>query len=114
MEFGTSRVHAGFVIGCFMAFLTFAFLRWTSLGFKARVVGDSPRAARYAGISLPMIALILLLISGALAGLAGATEVTGRAHRLDPNGLAIGLGYTGIIVAALALYNPLVVVPVAI
>jgi simple sugar transport system permease protein len=45
--------------------------------------------------------------------LAGASEVAGRAHRLDPAGLAVGFGYTGIIVAALALYNPLAVVPVA-
>lgn len=114
MEFGTSRVHAGFLIGCGMAVLIFFLLRWSRIGFRARVVGDSPGAARYAGISAPATALVLLLISGALAGLAGATEVAGRAHRLDPTGLAVGFGYTGIIVAALSLYNPLIVVPVAI
>ncbi len=114
MEFGTSRIHLGFVIGCTVAVLVFFLLRDTRLGFRARVVGDSPGAARYAGINAPATALALLLISGALAGLAGASEVAGRAHRLDPNGLAVGFGYTGIIVAALALYNPLAVVPVAI
>lgn len=114
MEFGASRVHAGFVIGCGMAVLIFFLLRWSRIGFRARVVGDSPGAARYAGISAPATALVLLLISGALAGLAGATEIAGRAHRLDPTGLAVGFGYTGIIVAALSLYNPLIVVPVAI
>ena len=55
-----------------------------------------------------------LLLSGGIAGLAGASEVAGRAHRLDPAGLAVGFGYTGIIVAALARYHPLGVVPVAI
>jgi len=58
--------------------------------------------------------IMALLISGALGGLAGATEVAGRAYALDPNGLALGLGFTGIVVAALARYNPLAVVFVAV
>jgi simple sugar transport system permease protein len=114
MEFGNTRVHAGFLLGCLVAVLVFAFMRWTRTGFHARVVGNSPGAARYAGISVAATTLVLLLISGALAGLAGASEVAGRAHRLDPTGLAVGFGYTGIIVAALALYNPLAVIPVAV
>lgn len=113
-EFGDTRIHAGFLIGCAMAVFVFATMRWTRIGFRARVVGDSPGAARYAGINVATTALILLLLSGALAGLAGASEVAGRAHRLDATGLAVGFGYTGIIVAALALYNPLAVIPVAI
>jgi general nucleoside transport system permease protein len=114
MDFGASQVHAGFALGCLTALAVFILLRTSSFGFRARVVGDSPGAARYAGIDGGTTALFLLLISGALAGLAGATEVAGRAHRLDPTGLAVGFGYTGIIVAALSLYNPLIVVPVAI
>ena len=50
-----------------------------------------------------------MLISGGLAGLAGAGEVGGRAYALDPSGLVLGLGYTGIVVAALARYNPFAV-----
>jgi simple sugar transport system permease protein len=112
-QFGASRIHLGLAVGVAAALLIYAFLRWTRAGFEARIVGDSPPAARYAGISIAGTTLILLLISGAVAGLAGASEVTGRAHRLDPSGLAVGFGYTGIIVAALARYHPLAVVPVA-
>jgi simple sugar transport system permease protein len=112
-QFGTSRLHLGLLIGIVAACLVFAMLRWSRHGFEARVFGDSPAAARYAGISVSNIVLMLLFISGALAGLAGASEVAGRAHRLDPTGLAVGFGYTGIIVAALARYHPLVVIPVA-
>lgn len=112
-QFGDTRIHLGVAVGAACALLIYAFLRWTRTGFEARVVGDSPAAARYAGISVAKTTVILLLISGALAGLAGASEVTGRSHRLDPTGLAVGFGYTGIIVAALARYSPLLVLPAA-
>ena len=68
---------------------------------------------RKAGINIPAIVILVLMVSGAIAGLAGASEVAGRAHRLDPTGLAVGFGYTGIIVAALARYEPLAVIPFA-
>lgn len=112
-QLGDSRIHLGLALGVAVVLLVYALLRWTRMGFEARVVGDSPAAARYAGISVAKVTLILLLVSGAIAGLAGASEVAGRAHRLDPTGLAVGFGYTGIIVAALARYNPLSVLPVA-
>jgi simple sugar transport system permease protein len=110
----SSPVHMGLVLGVVCAVLVFALLRWTRIGFEARVFGDAPAAARYAGINVAAVILTVLLLSGALAGLAGASEVAGRAHRLDPTGLAVGFGYTGIIVAALARYHPLAVVPVAV
>lgn len=112
-QFGGTRIHLGLLVGVGCALLVYAFLKWTRIGFEARVFGDSPSAARYAGINLSRIVLLLLVLSSAIAGLAGASEVAGRAHRLDPTGLAVGFGYTGIIVAALARYHPLGVVPVA-
>jgi simple sugar transport system permease protein len=112
-HFGSTPVHFGLVLGVACAILIFILLRWTRIGFEARVFGDAPAAARYAGISLPRVILMILLLSGAVAGLAGASEVTGRAHRLDSTGLAVGFGYMGIIVAALARYHPLAIVPVA-
>jgi simple sugar transport system permease protein len=78
------------------------------------VVGSSESSARYAGIPVKRTVIVALLISGGLAGLAGATEVAGRAYALDPNGLELGLGFTGIVVAALARYNPFGVVIVAV
>ena len=113
-QIGFSRIHLGLAVGIIATFLVYGFLRWTRTGFEARVVGDTPPAARYAGISITSVTVTLLLISGAIAGLAGASEVAGRANRLDPAGLAVGFGYTGIIVAALARYHPLVVLPVAV
>ena len=109
----SSPVHLGLVVGVACAVIVFALLRWTRFGFEARVFGDAPAAARYAGINVRAVIFTVLMLSGALAGLAGASEVAGRAHRLDPTGLAVGFGYTGIIVAALARYHPLVVIPVA-
>jgi simple sugar transport system permease protein len=112
-QLGDGRLHLGIFVGLFAALIIYGTLRWSRFGFEARVFGDSPAAARYAGINIERITLLLLIASGAVAGLAGASEVAGRAHRLDPTGLAVGFGYTGIIVAALARYHPLVVVPVA-
>ena len=91
-----------------------ALLAGTRWGFRIRIVGDSPRAARYAGISHQRIILSVLGVSGALAGLAGALLVTGRVGSLEPRSLAIGLGYTGLVVAVLSRFSLLAVIFVAI
>ncbi len=110
----STRVHLGLAVALLAAVLLWVLFSRTRFGYDVRVVGDSPGAARYAGISVPRTVIIIMLISGALAGLAGAGEVAGIAHTLDPNGLAVNFGYTGIIVAALARSNPFGVVAVAI
>lgn len=113
-QLGTTRVHVGLLVGIVAAAALYLVLTRTRWGFQWRVFGDSPAAARYAGISSTRVVLVVLVLSGAMAGLAGAGEIAGRAGRLDPQGLALGLGYSGIIVAALARYNPLAVLPVAV
>jgi general nucleoside transport system permease protein len=110
--FGTTRVNLGLVVAVVAAVLLYLLLTRTRIGYRWRVFGDAPAAARYAGIPSRQVILVVLLLSGALAGIAGATEVAGRAGRLDPTGLALNIGYNGIIVAALARYNPLAVIPV--
>ena len=112
--FGLTRIHLGLGVALLAAALLWALLSRTRFGYDVRVVGDSEAAAWYAGIPIARTVVIVMLISGALAGLAGAGEVAGIAHALDPNGLAVNFGYTGIIVAALARSNPLVVVAVAV
>ncbi len=112
--FGLTRVHLGLAVGLLAAVLLWVLLSRTRFGYDVRVVGDSEAAAWYAGIPIARTVVVVMLISGALAGLAGAGEVAGIAHALDPNGLAVNFGYTGIIVAALARSNPLVVVAVAV
>ncbi len=111
---GATRIHLGLAVGIGLAVLIWGLLSYTGFGYNMRVIGDSQDAARYAGIPIRRTVIIVLLVSGALAGLAGAGEVGGRAYALDPNGLVLNLGYTGIVVAALARYNPFGVVLVAI
>jgi ABC-type uncharacterized transport system permease subunit len=88
----------------------------TRFGFEARVLGDSPRAAAYAGMRTRRKIVAVMAISGALAGLGGASQDGDFRHTLDadPNGLQKQYyGYTGIVVAALARYNPFAVLLVA-
>ena len=77
----------------------------TAWGYELRLSGSSPNTARYAGISLRRKILTALLLSGGIAGLAGAVQLTGSATRLE-SGLSNGYGFAGIIVAALALMRP--------
>jgi general nucleoside transport system permease protein len=111
-QFGATRVNLGLAIAVVAAVVLYLLLTRTRIGYRWRVFGDAPAAARYAGIPSRQVIVVVLLLSGALAGIAGATEVAGRAGRLDPTGLALNIGYNGIIVAALARYNPLAVIPV--
>jgi simple sugar transport system permease protein len=89
----------------------------TRFGFEAQVLGDSPRAARYAGMRTRRKILAVMAISGAIAGLGGASQDGDFRQTLDadPNGLQRQYyGYTGIVVAALGRYNPLAVIAVAV
>lgn len=85
--------------------------RW---GFAVRVVGDSPDTARYAGITVSRKILAVFLLSGAAAGFAGALYVAGPVGALEPRSLDLGLGFTGIIVAALAGLHLVAVLPIAV
>lgn len=80
----------------------------TAFGFRLRVLGENPQAARYAGVNALSTTLLVALLSAGAAGLAGAGEVTAIHHRLlDPNEISLGYGYTAIIAAWLARGNPL-------
>lgn len=111
---GDTRLHAGLFVALLAAGVIWFLLRHTMFGFRMRILDSSKRAARYAGINITGLTLKVLLISGALAGLAGAIELSGRSGGLDPEGLAINLGYTGIVVAALGAWSPLGTVVVAV
>ena len=107
------RLHFGLLIALVAAVVLWWSLRGTTWGFELRTIGDSPTASRYAGMSVSGKILSVLALSGALAGVAGAVEVSGVLKTLDPRALATELGFTGIVVAAVARLNPLGVVPVA-
>ena len=105
-----TRLHAGFVVAVVLALFLSWFFKRTSSGFRMRGVGASPSAARSAGrIDVDSVAFRVFLISGALAGIAGAIEVNGVTYALYEN-LSPGYGYTAIAVALIAALNPLGVV----
>jgi len=110
----SGRLHIGIIIAVVAAVLLWWLLGKTAWGFQVRTIGDSPRAARYAGMSVRMKTLAVLALSGALAAIAGVSEVSGVTKGLEPVALTTNIGFTGIIVAVVARSNPLGVVPVSI
>jgi general nucleoside transport system permease protein len=104
---GGSRLHAGFAIAVLVAVTTWWVLRHTAAGFRIRAAGANPDAAQSAGqIDVVRATTQAFLVSGAIAGLAGAIEVTGVTFALYEN-ISPGYGYTGIAVALLARLDPL-------
>jgi simple sugar transport system permease protein len=104
----------GLLIGVVAAVLIWLLYTRTRFGFEVQVIGDSPRAARYAGMRTRRKILAVLALSGAIAGIGGASQDGDFRHTLDPRGLtSAGYGYAGIVIAALARYNPFAVVLIA-
>jgi simple sugar transport system permease protein len=106
--------HLGLLIGLLAALILWFIVYRSHWGYEIRLIGDNPRAANYAGISITRNTILVMMLSGALAGLGGMSEVTGVVHRLQTSPLAAGYGFTGIIVAWLAKLNPFAVVIVSI
>jgi general nucleoside transport system permease protein len=110
---GGIAVPFGFALAIGLACVMWVVYWRTRFGFELQVIGDSERAARFAGMRLRRKIIAVMCISGAIAGVGGASFEGDFAHQLDPTGLQTSFyGYTGIVVAALARYNPLAVVPV--
>lgn len=108
-----TRLHLGVIVALIAAPLIWFLIARTTLGFRIRVTGENPEAARYGGIHVERVLLSTALMSGALAGLAGVGEV-GGVHFQVMSDISPGYGYSGIVVAMLARLNPLGVVPAAI
>jgi simple sugar transport system permease protein len=107
-------VPLGFGIALAAALVVWVLYSRTRFGFEVQVIGDSPRAARYAGMRMRRKIVAVMCLSGAIAGIGGASQEGDFGHQLDPKGLQDSFyGYTGIVVAALARYNPLAVCLVA-
>ena len=107
--FGGLTVHLGLVFGLVAAGIVWIVLERSRWGYEIRLAGDSPRAARYAGIDIARNIIVVFAISGALAGLAGMSEVSGVVHRLQDR-ISPGYGFTAIIIAYLARFDPLKVI----
>jgi ABC-type uncharacterized transport system permease subunit len=103
------RLHYGFVIALVAAIAMWVVMKRTALGYEMRAVGHNPEAARFLGIPVNAVLMKTALLSGGLAALAGFSEVAGLKGNLTLD-LSPGFGYSGIVVAMLAMLNPLGVV----
>lgn len=105
----SGRAHWGFGFAIIAAILVWFMMRYTLKGFEITVLGQSQRAGRFAGFSSRKMIWFSMLLSGALAGLAGIAEVSGAIQQLRPV-ISPGYGFTAIIVAFLGRLNPLGIV----
>jgi len=101
-----TRLHVGLIFAFFLAFLIYLILQKTVLGYDIRAVGLGPRAAKHGGIDFSRNIIIVGILSGGLAGLAGMVEVLGANHLLI-SGFSPGFGYQGIAIAALGRFDPI-------
>ncbi|PIE81527.1 MAG: ABC transporter permease [Chloroflexi bacterium] len=106
-------LHLGFVLACLMSVVMWWILARSKWGYEIKLIGDNKEAARYAGLNIVRNVVFVMMVSGALAGLAGMTEITGVVHRLQER-ISPGYGFTGIIIAWLAKLNPFAVILVSI
>jgi len=108
-----TRVHTGLLYAVGLAAVLWAVLRYSTFGFAVCAVGANARGAAFVGVPVTRTMIAVALLSGAIAGLAGAIEVAGRTAYVTLD-MSPGYGYTGIVIAMLAALNPLGVVAAAI
>ncbi len=109
---GHTRIHLGLFVGLAIAVIFYFVLKYTKWGYEIRVCGESPKAADYAGMNFVKNILLVMFISGGIAGIAGMTEVSGITQRLQ-QGISPGYGFTAIIVAWLGRLNPWAIIVVS-
>jgi len=110
--FGDYRMHAGIIVAGLTAYVVWWLLFRSTLGFEFRSVGANPSASSYAGMSVGGTYVTVMMISGALAGLAGASQMLGVRHYMSPGFL--GYGFDAIALAILGRNHPVGVFAAAI
>lgn len=111
--FSGLTTHLGLLFALITSVAVWLILNRSRWGYEIRLIGDNPRAAQYAGVPIARHTVLVLMLSGALAGLAGMSEISGVVHRLQ-GAISPGYGFTGIIVAWLAKLNPFAIILVSI
>lgn len=106
-------VHWGLVYGIVFCIFAYLLMYHTTIGFSAKMVGGNVRAARMSGLKVGPMVIAICALGGAAAGLAGMAEVAAVHGRANAS-IAVGYGFSGILVAFLARHNPLAIIPVAI
>jgi ABC-type uncharacterized transport system permease subunit len=102
-------LHLGFFVMIGLCALVWFILRRTNFGFEVRTVGTNPNAAKYAGMGVNRTIILVMAISGAFAGLAGASEISGTSGFLSP-GVFVAIGFDSIAIALLARANPFAII----
>ena len=108
-----TRIHYGLLYGIVVCIIAYILIQHTTFGFAARTAGGNVKAARVAGLPVGKLTLIICFLAGSCAGLAGMAEVAAVHSRVNES-LVSGYGYTGILVAFVARYNPIACTVVAI
>lgn len=109
---GGARLHWGLVIGVLLCVLVWYAIERTTTGFELKTVGLNPSAATYAGMSVSRTWILAMAVSGALAGVVGAAEVSGDLGYIQP-GVFRNIGFDSIAIALLARGNPFAIIPAA-
>ena len=113
-----TRLHLGALIAVGLAILVYILLWRTTMGYRIRAVGQNPHASRYAGIKVQRYMVLALLLSGAFAGLAGATQVFGVNYRMITDGSSSGFtgsaGFNGIVAALFGGLHPIWSIPASV
>ncbi|MPZ73695.1 MAG: ABC transporter permease [Nitriliruptorales bacterium] len=107
-------LHVGFILAVLLCVVVWFVLQRTTVGFEIRTVGANPHAATYAGMSVSRTIILVLALSGALAGIAGAAEVAGGTTGYLTAGQFRNVGFDSIAIALLARANPFAVIPAAV
>ncbi len=107
-KIGATSVNWGLAHCLLLGIAVWIFFRHTRLGYELKACGDNVRAARYAGMPYDRLVVLVMVLSGALAGWAGCIEASASLGRLQPSIMA-GYGFTAIVVAWLARLNPLTI-----
>lgn len=108
-----TRLHLGFVLALVLSGMVYLLLWKTPFGFEIRSIGINPRASRYKGIRIKKTLVLVMVISGAIAGLGGGAEIAGLHQQLRLD-ISTGYGYTAIIIALLGRLHPVGVIIVAV
>lgn len=105
-KIGNTDLNWGIILCVFSGIGIWVFFRFTRIGYELKASGENVRAARYAGLPYNRLVMLVMILSGALAGWAGFLEASATINRLQPS-IVVGYGYTAIVVAWLARLNPI-------
>ncbi|HIC89796.1 MAG TPA: ABC transporter permease [Anaerolineae bacterium] len=108
-----TRLHWGIPLALLVAVLVYIFLWRTTIGYRIRAVGANAAASRYAGINVVGYMFLAMVLSGGMAGLAGAVEISGVHHRML-DGVSAGYGFSGIVAALFGKLHPLGIIPASV